>query len=69
MNSSIHESDSGKKIALNTLTSRSGAGEERSFDGKRNSFTGSEIKKYGGHGLNYSVDMESSGEPMNKKRQ
>ena len=65
MNSSIHESDSGKKPVL---TNRSGV-EDQSFDGKRTSFTGTETRRFSNApGLNYSTELDNS-EPLNKKRQ
>lgn len=71
LNSSIHESDSTKK--MNNLTTKNSTqlqSDDQSFDSKRNSFTGSEIKKIGGNyqGLNYSSELQNS-EPVNKKRQ
>jgi hypothetical protein len=67
LNSSIHESDSVNK-SIN-LANKTSPNEEQSFDSKRNSFTGSEIKKIGNYqGLNYSAELQNS-EPVNKKRQ
>lgn len=69
MNSSIHEDDSAKKS--HHLTSRaantSQHSEDQSFDSKRSSFTGSQIKRIGHQGLNYSTELQMP--ETNKKRQ
>lgn len=63
LNSSIHESDSGKKPALTNRT-----GVEESFETKRTSFTGTDPLRYS-NAPNHNSSIDDNTEPLNKKRQ